>query len=375
MGSQYRCEHENCPFGFHVPFADNSEQSKKFKAKLGVEPDAPMSDLIYCGCDGLLLEVADTDAPAPSPDERNAKIGGESYGALILCCDLSGSMSMRLEDRNVSRYKAVIHAISLLLRDFAGKTSVNADEKQRYSEVGRSFQFNRLLISIVRFGDKVSLFEIDRPNLPKTPWFTVQMLAQQEQWPIDVTNEHNAGQFVLSSIMKTVEHTLLPLSCVGQSGTSVHLVLEQVRQLALSLYQKAMPPVERGLPADFGTIGRIANAPGHDQLWAAIYTDGEASGPLEWTRKSTEELLAAVPQLHRITAFFGKRSEEEKGGALLKKIASPCYIDHGAPQLAYLNSEQALKLRNVLHMATVNDFGICWQCLQNQEFAHDQNKP
>lgn len=370
MTTRYRCEHSDCSFGFGTAFYEDSEQATRFKELIDVSADCRMADLLECRCGGIVYEIYVEVARAPTPDERVSVAGGESYGALILCCDLSGSMDRFVDNTKLSRYKAVVQAVSMLLRDFGGKTDVRADKKVWYSEGTRSLQYNRLLISIVRFGNNCSVLNLPGPGSLVTPWFTVKMLAEQEQWPVE-TQGHRAGYFALPAIMETVARKLLPVTCVERGGTNLRAVLEALRELSFDLYSTSDVPQKRGLPADFGMIGNISNAVDHDQLWAAIYTDGEITGTVASTEKALDDLVRAVPAMHRITAFFGTKALEDaaRGGLLLRKIASVCYAKHDEPQVAYLNTEQAAKLRNVLHMATVSDQGICWKCLLNEKRA------
>lgn len=364
MTTRYRCDQNPCRKGYHVPFADGTAQSNSFKQASQLPINWSMDEVFTCVCErGLIVPVED---PQPQQQVDDDDVVKEWYGVLLLVCDLSGSMGVALRGSDgvrpargarfgdPSRWELVTDAVAKLLSDF--------------SQSGN--HYDRLLLSVVRFGKNFSTFRLKTRNGPPegVRWFTTKMLAQAEAWPTA-----NYDVFDQDAIRDTVRKSMLPRSAVDGAGTNLAPALEEAQRLAELVCSP--PPKCPELPENFGGIEVMQQIPGSNlsfqKFWGVIYSDGLV-GDESRALACKDALQAAAPGMIRLTAFFGDESDAAAaaGGQLMAKLATSCTLDHPAPVPAYFDHHESQRLRHIIRLATsAEGKGFCPQCLLKYDGA------
>lgn len=348
----YRCDQDPCRKGYHVPFADGTPRSRTFKQESRLPQSRPMAEVFSCVCGpGLIAAV-----PRKGRSESEDDVLKEWYGALMLVCDLSGSMGTPVRqvaggfrsafgsDRSEpSRWDFITDSIAQIFYDF--------------SQSGN--HYDRVLISVIRFGENCNTFRLKTPGGPAegVRWFTIKTLAEAMGW------RHHSETFNHEAIRDTVRNHLLPRHAVDGTGTRLAPALEEARNLAELVYS---PPDHcPELPASFGGLEPMHDAPDLKTFWSFVYTDGMVDDEHR-TLQAKDALQTTLPGMVRLTAFFGDRDDAfaATGGQLMMRIASTCTAGHTAPVPAYYTYEEFRRIRYILSLATHADRrGFCPRCL------------
>lgn len=337
--TKYRCLNDACVYA--TPVDDSDHAAVELCKKHGFPS---VADILSCPhCKDLWIEI---QGPQPAP--------GEPYGVLTLACDLSGSMLTPLPNRkDKTRYDLVIDALAQLFQEFANTT------------VRRLAHYDRLLVSIIRYGANASIFE-----LGGSPWFTVEQLATSFGWSVEASGLYNLEDIAACLRTRILPTPASPSKAVGSDNTNFEAAFEAVAEVASPIKAALDGGTPTLLPSNFRGLGPIPSPPGttydHRQWWLVTYSDGEPNiayqgDPYAAARAKNADLAREYPQMHRITAFLGS---EAAAARLMYDVASPCTLPAHADKRAYFDPKQAMRLRSIIHMATVTQSGLCPTCLE-----------